>query len=226
MLNRSRKPAYAGPMPAGGTLPFLSVLPFAVLLLGIAVCPLWVPRWWEPNGNKALLAVVVAAPVVILYLLHRPAALVETAAEYVSFLLLLPGRWLRRGATRRPGAWGPPPAVNTAFLGGGAVLASVLGTTGASMLLIRPLLQTNRQRTSARHTVIFFIFLVSNAGGLLTPLGDPPLFLGYLEGVPLTWTLRLWPIWLATVGPLLSVYFVWDSILHAREPAAARPLDP
>src|SRR5262245_17934830 len=217
MLNRSRKPAYAGPMPAGGTLPFLSVLPFAVLLLGIAVCPLWVPRWWEPNGNKALLAAVVAAPVVVLYLLRRPAALVETAAEYVSFLLLLTGLYVIAGGIRLPGALEATPTVHPAVLGGGAVLASVLGTTGASMLLIRPLLQTNRQRTSARHTVIFFIFLVSNAGGLLTPLGDPPLFLGYLEGVPFTWTLRLAPAWLFTTLLLLMVYFVWDTIEHGRE---------
>jgi len=105
----------------------------------------------------------------------------------------------------------------------GAMLASVIGTTGASMLLIRPLLETNRERARVKHTVIFFIFLVSNIGGMLTPLGDPPLFLGYLQGVPFTWTFRLWPHWLLMMGLLLLVYFVWDSAQHARErPAAVR----
>ncbi|HEY5724949.1 MAG TPA: sodium:proton antiporter, partial [Methylomirabilota bacterium] len=107
------------------------------------------------------------------------------------------------------------------FLAVGAVLASAVGTTGASMLLIRPLLLTNRERTRRRHTVVFFIFLVSNVGGMLTPLGDPPLFLGYLEGVPFTWTLRLWPQWLFLTGSLLVTYFVWDSIAYTREPLAA-----
>jgi Na+/H+ antiporter NhaD/arsenite permease-like protein len=105
----------------------------------------------------------------------------------------------------------------------GAGLASVVGTTGASMLLIRPLLQTNRERARVKHTVIFFIFIVSNIGGMLTPLGDPPLFLGYLQGVPFTWTFRLWPAWLLMVGILLLVYFVWDSTQYARErPEAIR----
>src|SRR5437899_10287837 len=89
------------------------------------------------------------------------------------------------------------------------------------MLLIRALLQTNRERTRVRHTVIFFIFLVSNIGGMLTPLGDPPLFLGYLQGVPFAWTFRLWPHWLLMVGVLLATYFVWDTVLYTREPLAA-----
>jgi Na+/H+ antiporter NhaD/arsenite permease-like protein len=113
------------------------------------------------------------------------------------------------------------PVANAGFLAGGAVLASLIGTTGASMLLIRPLLQTNRERTRVKHTVIFFIFLVSNIGGMLTPLGDPPLFLGYLQGVPFAWTFRLWAHWLLMVGALLLVYVVWDSIAFSREPLAA-----
>jgi Na+/H+ antiporter NhaD/arsenite permease-like protein len=93
------------------------------------------------------------------------------------------------------------------------------------MVLIRPLLQTNRERTRVTHTVVFFIFLVSNIGGLLTPLGDPPLFLGYLQGVPFAWTFRLWRHWLLAVGPLLVVYWVWDRVAYAREPTAAVRLD-
>jgi Na+/H+ antiporter NhaD/arsenite permease-like protein len=100
-----------------------------------------------------------------------------------------------------------------------------MGTTGASMLLIRPLLQTNAERRYVTHTVVFFIFLVSNIGGCLTPLGDPPLFLGYLRGVPFTWTLSLWPVWLTTVVLLLVVYGVWDTIMHARESPQALRLD-
>src|SRR5206468_283359 len=115
------------------------------------------------------------------------------------------------------------PLTNTGFLAVGAVLASVVGTTGASMLLIRPLLQTNRERARVKHTVIFFIFIVSNIGGMLTPLGDPPLFLGYLQGVPFTWTFRLWPPWLLMVATLLLLYFVWDSRQYAQErPEAIR----
>ena len=115
------------------------------------------------------------------------------------------------------------PLTNTGFLAVGAVLASVVGTTGASMLLIRPLLQTNRERARVKHTVIFFIFIVSNIGGMLTPLGDPPLFLGYLQGVPFTWTFRLWLPWLLMVATLLLLYFVWDSRQYAQErPEAIR----
>src|SRR6185436_650588 len=96
------------------------------------------------------------------------------------------------------------PATNTAFLALGGVLASFVGTTGASMLLVRPVLQTNSERTRVKHTLVFFIFIVSNVGGMLTPLGDPPLFLGYLAGVPFSWTFRLWPHW----GLLLAVAFL------------------
>jgi Na+/H+ antiporter NhaD/arsenite permease-like protein len=109
------------------------------------------------------------------------------------------------------------PRTNTLILGIGAVLASFMGTTGASMLLIRPLLQINSERHHVRHTVIFFIFLVSNIGGCLLPIGDPPLFLGYLRGVPFTWTLQLWKEWLFCVAILLAIYYVWDGIAYHRE---------
>ena len=199
--------------------------PFVAMLVTIAVCPLWVPRWWEPNRNKALLAALLGVPVVLLYLARRPAALRETAAEYVSFVLLLAVLYVIAGGVHLTGNLEATPLTNTAFLAVGAGLASLLGTTGASMLLIRPLLRTNRQRTRVRHTVVFFIFLVSNVGGLLTPLGDPPLLLGYLHGVPFTWTLRLWPLWSFAVGVLLIGYFAWDSLLHAREPQPPRVPD-
>src|SRR5205823_10293228 len=110
------------------------------------------------------------------------------------------------------------PLANTALLAIGAVLASVIGTTGASVLLIRPLLRANKTRVAKAHIVVFFIFIVSNCGGLLTPLGDPPLFLGFLKGVPFLWTLeRLWPQWLVVNALLLVVFNVWDQIVFDRE---------
>ncbi|HMF10647.1 MAG TPA: sodium:proton antiporter, partial [Gemmataceae bacterium] len=109
------------------------------------------------------------------------------------------------------------PSTNTALLGVGAMLANLIGTTGASMVLIRPLLRINAERTNKTHLPIFFIFVVSNVGGLLTPLGDPPLFLGFLEGVPFAWTLRLWPLWVVVNLGVLAVFFVWDSLAVRRE---------
>jgi Na+/H+ antiporter NhaD/arsenite permease-like protein len=202
-------------------LPLYSVLPFVAMLLAIAVCPLWMPHWWEPNRNKLVVAGALGLPVAGLYLVREPPALLRMGEEYVSFIILLAGLFVIAGGIRLTGDLEATPLTNTAFLAIGSVLASVLGTTGASMLLIRPLLQTNRERTRVKHTVIFFIFLVSNIGGVLTPLGDPPLFLGYLQGVPFSWTFRLWPQWLVSVVTLLLTYFVWDSIHHAREPLAA-----
>src|SRR5712664_3020000 len=143
------------------------------------------------------------------------------AEEYVSFIILLGGLYVISGGILLSGDLTATPFVNTAFLALGSLLASFVGTTGASMLLIRPLLQTNRARTRVRHTIVFFIFLVSNIGGMLTPLGDPPLFLGYLRGVPFAWTFRLWPHWGLQVAALLALYFVWDTREYAREPIAA-----
>ncbi len=202
-------------------LPLYTVLPFVAMLLVIAVSPLWIPRWWERNLNKFLVSCVLGLPVLLLYLAREPLALAWMGEEYVSFILLLASLYTISGGILLRGDLEATPLTNTAFLALGSVLASFIGTTGASMVLIRPLLQTNRERTRVKHTVIFFIFLVSNIGGMLTPLGDPPLFLGYLQGVPFAWTFRLWLPWLAMVWTLLLVFFIWDSIQHAREPLAA-----
>src|SRR5713226_610432 len=202
-------------------LPVYVVTPFVLMLLSIAIFPLALPHWWEANLNKLLISALLGLPVLLLYLGRRPHALLETAEEYVSFILLLASLYVISGGIRLTGDLEATPLTNTAFLAVGATLASFLGTTGASMLLIRALLQTNRERTRVRHTVIFFIFLVSNIGGMLTPLGDPPLFLGYLQGVPFGWTFRLWPHWLLMVGVLLVTYLVWDTVLYTREPLAA-----
>ncbi|PYM07245.1 MAG: sodium:proton antiporter [Candidatus Rokuibacteriota bacterium] len=212
-------------MPTPADLPVATVAPFAALLIAIAVCPLALPSWWHANRNKLLVSCVLAMPIVLLYLRHEPRALHHAGGEYVSFVLLLAGLYVIAGGILVRGDLRATPLTNAAFLASGAILASFIGTTGASMLLLRPLLQTNHERRRVRHTVVFFIFLVSNIGGLLTPLGDPPLFLGYLQGVPFWWTFRLWPMWLFMVGALLAVYLVWDSLEYARESPAALRLD-
>jgi Na+/H+ antiporter NhaD/arsenite permease-like protein len=192
-------------------------LPFVAMLLAIAVLPLAAPRFWDANPRKLGVAALLAVPVLVLYALRRPEALVHVAADYASFIVLLGGLFVISGGIFLEGDLEATPRTNVLFLGAGALLASLIGTTGASMLLVRPLLQTNRERKHVVHTVVFFIFLVSNVGGCLTPLGDPPLFLGYLQGVPFLWTLRLFVPWLFTVGVLLAVYLIWDRRAHARE---------
>jgi Na+/H+ antiporter NhaD/arsenite permease-like protein len=210
---------------ASGAPPIYAVLPFVVMLLVIAVGPRWLPQWWDSNLNKLLVAAALGAPVLLMYLFRHPGALLAMAEDYVSFVILLSGLYAIAGGIRLTGDLVATPLTNATFLGLGSMLASFIGTTGASMLLIRPLLQTNRERRRVRHTVIFFIFLVSNVGGMLTPLGDPPLFLGYLQGVPFAWTFRLWPQWLFMTGVLLLVYVVWDTRAYRHESVADRRRD-
>ena len=201
--------------------------PFVATLLCIAILPLLAPHFWESNTRKLAVSALLGLPVLILYARHHPAALLHTAEEYVSFIVLLGSLFVVSGGILITGDLQATPRVNTAFLATGAVLASLIGTTGASVVLVRPLLSTNQERRHVVHTIVFFIFIVSNTGGCLTPLGDPPLFLGYLRGVPFTWTLRLWPHWLLVNGLLLLVYYLWDRRAHAREPrpAVARDRD-
>ncbi len=131
-------------------------------------------------------------------------------SEYIPFIILLFSLYTISGGIRIAGDLPAHSLTNVAFLAVGALLASFIGTTGAAMLLVRPLLETNRERKHVAHTVVFFIFVVCNCGGLLLPLGDPPLFLGYLNGVDFLWTLTLWKSWLFVNGMLLAVYFLWD----------------
>ena len=191
------------------------------MLLAIAVCPLWVPHWWESNRHKLFVSAVLGLPVLAFYGVRHPAALRHTVEDYVSFIILLAGLYVISGGILLRGDLVATPATNAGFLALGGVLASFVGTTGASMLLVRPLLQTNRERTRVKHTVVFFIFIVSNVGGMLTPLGDPPLFLGYLAGVPFTWTFRLWPHWGLMLVVLLAAFFAYDSVQFGREPLGA-----
>ena len=201
------------------------IAPFVALLLGIAVLPLLAPHFWASNARKLAVSIALGLPVVLLYAQHAPAALVHSAADYVSFMVLLCSLFVISSGVFLEGDLEATPLVNTAFLAAGGLLASAAGTTGASMLLIRPVLSTNRERRHVVHTIVFFIFIVSNIGGCLTPLGDPPLFLGYLQGVPFAWTIRLAAPWMVANGVLLLIYFVWDSRMHAREPRVALERD-
>lgn len=191
-------------------VPWLAVAPFVILLLGIAILPLIRGHWWEKNRNKALFTALVAVPAAVWILFLRAPLLAHAAEEYVAFIILLGSLYVTAGGLVVRGEIRASPFANAGILAGGAILASLIGTTGASMLLIRPFLRANRVRDGVRHLPVFFIFIVSNAGGLLTPLGDPPLFLGFLRGVPFTWTLRLFPEWMFAVGVLITVFFAID----------------
>jgi len=206
-----------------------SIIPFAGLLLSIALLPLLsaTEHWWESNLNRLTIALCFAAITLAYYLLAYGAAKVTTVlehailAEYIPFIVLLFSLYVISGGICLKGDLPAHPTTNTAFLAVGAAIASFIGTTGASMLLIRPLLQTNSERKHVKHTVIFFIFLVSNVGGCLLPIGDPPLFLGYLKGVPFLWTFKLLIEWAVMCAILLVVYFVWDTLVYRTE----RPRD-
>jgi Na+/H+ antiporter NhaD/arsenite permease-like protein len=198
----------------------VAVVPFALLLLAIAVLPLAAPAFWEHNKNKAIVAALLALPIAGWLLTTNPEALLHSASEYVSFLLLLGSLFVISGGIHLEGDLKATPLHNVGLLCFGGILANVLGTTGASMLLIRTVLRTNSQRENVEHLPFFFILVVSNCGGLLTPLGDPPLFLGYLRGVPFLWTLRLWPVWLFAMAWLLGAFYWVDRRAYARETRA------
>jgi len=208
---------------------WLGCVPFVVLLGAMAVLPL-IPateHWWEHNISKLALSAALgllalgwlAANLGSDAALHAAA---HGAAEYVPFIVLLLSLYVIAGGVRLEGRLPASTLANTTLLAIGAVLANLLGTTGASMLLITPLLRSNAHRTHRVHTVVFFIFLVSNVGGCLLPIGDPPLFLGFLRGVPFLWTASLWQEWLVTVALLLAVYAALDRQLQRREPLGSQ----
>ncbi|HVP28788.1 MAG TPA: sodium:proton antiporter [Myxococcota bacterium] len=205
----------------GALLPVWTVLPFVGLLLSIAIVPLVFGSWWEHNRNKGIVAALWAAPVLLYFPLAHGAAglhqIGENLKEYVSFMALIGALFVITGGIVVRGSLSGTPLLNTAFLAIGAVAANLIGTTGASVLLVRPLLRANEKRERKTHIFVFFIFVVSNCGGLLTPLGDPPLFLGFLKGVPFEWTLRLWPEWSIVNGALLILFQIWDQVVFDRE---------
>ncbi|MEX2287009.1 MAG: sodium:proton antiporter [Planctomycetaceae bacterium] len=232
--SESDKPAH-GPPPA-----IYSVFPFVLLLLAIALLPLirTTAHWWERNWNRLLVAAGLGILTLLYYVYGYGHGVVDHAThqislagwpagvvvlknailgEYVPFIVLLFSLYVISGGIAVEGRLVGTPRLNATIIGIGAILASLIGTTGAAMLLIRPLLNANANRQFVAHTVVFFTFVVCNTGGCLLPIGDPPLFLGYLRGVDFFWTLNLWPMWLFTNLMLLAVYFAWDSVRFRHE---------
>ncbi|OGC96696.1 MAG: sodium:proton antiporter [candidate division Zixibacteria bacterium RBG_16_53_22] len=197
--------------------PLYTGIPFIVLLLAIAILPLAAHKFWDKNRNKAIITAIIGIPALIYLLGHYQAEMFHNIRDYFSFIILLGSLFIISGGILLTGDLRATPKVNTLFLLIGGVIANVIGTTGASMLLIRPLLRTNCERKVTGHIPVFFIFVVSNIGGCLTPIGDPPLFLGYLRGVPFTWTLRLLPEWVVAMAIILTIFYIWDRYAYRHE---------
>lgn len=201
-------------------IPLWASIPFVIILLFIAIGPLFFHHWWENNRNKLIVSLVLGIPVSI-WLIYNGLThnlIHQMLFDYVPFIVLLGSLFVITGGIQLKGDILAKPAVNTLFLGIGAVLASFMGTTGAAMLLIRPIIRTNSERKYKVHTILFFIAIVANAGGMLTPLGDPPLFLLYLRGAPFEWFFSLFKEWAFVNGVLLVIYFLADSYYHKKEP--------
>ncbi len=204
----------------------LVCLPFILLLLVIALGPLFFPHFWEKNKNRALVVSALCLPT--LFYIAKQAQwnpLFHSLHEYFSFICMVGSLYIISGGISLRGNLKATPGGNTLLLLLGSILASIIGTTGASMLLIRVFLKTNSERKKTWHLPLFFIFSVSNFGGLLTPLGDPPLFLGYLNGVPFHWTLSLFPEWLLSISYLLIIFYVWDHLFFRQEKKEDLQLD-
>ena len=197
--------------------PLFSVIPFILMLLSIAIIPLKWEHWWEDNNNKLKVAMILGIPMGVYFAFADHVALLHVLEEYIAFIIYVAALFIISGGIVIRGSVKVTPMLNLLFLTIGGCIASFIGTPGASMLLIRPLLRINAGRKHIVHTVVFFIFIVSNIGGCLTPLGDPPLFLGYLQGVPFSWTFGLWKEWALTVALLLALYFVIETILYKKD---------
>jgi len=205
----------------GGDLPVWTAIPFAGILLSIALCPLLMPHFWHSHFGKisALWAVLFAVPflffyqgVAVYHILHI------YLIDYIPFIILLWGLFTVAGGIVVRGSLKGTPALNTTMLLIGTILASCVGTTGAAMVMIRPVLRANKDRLKKTHVVCFFIFLVANIGGSLTPLGDPPLFLGFLHNVPFFWvTTGILPHMLTASGILLVMFFIIDTFFYRKE---------
>ncbi len=209
----------------GAVADYWAVIPFTLLLGAIAVLPLLeqTASWWEHNLHKLYVAGNLALVTLVYVAFLHPQGSLGLAAhtlehvvvkDYIPFIILLFSLYTISGGIRIEGDLPAHALTNSTFIACGGLLASFIGTTGAAMLLIRPLLETNSERKHVAHTVVFFIFVVCNCGGLLLPLGDPPLFLGYLNGVDFLWTLSLWKSWLFVNGTLLTIYFIADHFFY------------
>ena len=197
-------------------------MPFVVLLAAIALAPLFFARWWTKHYVKVAFGLGAVTVAYYLIGLHAFERVWTVTHDYISFMALIGSLFVVSGGIHINVKGEATPAVNVAFLAIGAVIANVLGTTGASMLLIRPWIRMNKYRITAYH-VVFFIFIVSNVGGCLTPIGDPPLFLGFLYGIPFWWVAQhCWEMWVIGVAMLLAMFYVVDRFNFARAPRNVR----
>ncbi|TLY31329.1 MAG: sodium:proton antiporter [Ignavibacteria bacterium] len=193
----------------GGTSPFL-IAPFLLLLTAIALMPFVNRRWWERKYPLVCLGLGAIPVCYYLLILHDPSRVLETGRDYLGFITLIGSLFVVAGGIHIRTRGESTPTSNAMLLAIGAVASNVLGTTGASMILIRPFLAANQHRMKGFH-VVFFIFVVSNIGGALSPIGDPPLFLGYLKGVPFFWVLEnVWYIWIIAIAAILIVFLALD----------------
>ena len=206
----------------GANLPLWTIIPFVGMLLSIAIVPLINFHFWEHNYGKFALAwiAIFSVPFLIAYKADGWYEIVHIVLlDYVPFIILLTALFTCAGGICLKGSLRGSPVVNTVLIAIGTALASWMGTTGAAMLLIRPILRANEWRKHRVHVVVFFIFLVANIGGSLTPLGDPPLFLGFLKGIDFFWTMALLPAMIPVVILLLIIFFIFDTILFRKEGA-------
>jgi Na+/H+ antiporter NhaD/arsenite permease-like protein len=202
------------------------MLPFGGLVFSMAALPMAWPYAWEKRWFQALIVLACSVPVLGFFLAHgQNARVLHAGAEYAAFIATLGALFVTAGGVYANGDFAATPRTNVLFLLVGSVLASLIGTTGASMLVIRPLLRTNSQRQHTAHLVPFMILAVANAGGLLTPLGDPPLLVGFIGGVPFFWTLRLLPVWVLYVTIFALGLYIADKRAYAREDPSARARD-
>lgn len=198
------------------------ILPFAVLLVAIAFGPLLLSKWWNRHYAKVAFALGAVTLGYYLFGLRAYGRVLEVGHEYVSFIALVGSLFVVSGGIHINIKGEATPLANVIFLCIGAIISNVLGTTGASMLLIRPWIRMNKYRVTAHH-IVFFIFIVANVGGCLTPIGDPPLFLGYLKGIPFWWVAQhCWPMWAVGVGFLLALFYVIDMQNYRRAPKEVR----
>ena len=195
----------------------LMVIPFVVLLLMIATGPLFYKHFWEHHYPKVAIGLGAVTVVYYLLFLNDSHSLLHTLAEYLSFIALLSSLFVASGGILIKVDKKSTPLFNVLFLAFGAIISNIIGTTGASMLLIRPFIKINQNRIRPYH-IIFFIFIVSNIGGALTPIGDPPLFLGFLRGVPFFWVIQnVWYIWIPTMILILGLFYIVDSFNKVEE---------
>ncbi|MBP1637340.1 MAG: transporter, family [Bacteroidetes bacterium] len=200
-------------------IPLWTSVPFVMMLLCIAVAPLVAEKWWEQNKNKLIVSLLLSVPVIIYMIFNGLTVNLEQTVihDYIPFIILLAALFVITGGIHISGDIRATPFNNTIYLTIGYVIASIMGTTGAAMLLIRPIIMTNKERKFKMHTILFFIAAVANCGGLLTPLGDPPLFMLYLRGVHFTWFLNLLPEWTFTGLLLLIIYYFVDRYYYRKE---------